>query len=273
MIKKLLTLVILSTMIFTTLLNPSIANQQNHGQYVSNIAKSTEPGPTHGQIVSEAARNKSQNDYALSFDGVNDYVEIPHNDIFNLENSLTIESWVKTTGSNVYILNKHISTYGNGYHFFIYPSGFAGFDIGSGVNGDIIVNDGNWHHIAVVLDEINNVLNLYVDGQLDQSNSLTTRYPINTKSIEMGAMTTVWFFGTQAGILGVAEIDDVRIWNKALTQEEIQANMYREIQPQDGLVGYWQFDEGSENIAYDSSGNNNHGTLVNGPTWTTDTPF
>ena len=35
----------------------------------------------------------------------------------------------------------------------------------------------------------------------------------------------------------------------------------------DGVVGSWHFDEGSGTTAYDSSGNNNHGTLVNGPTW------
>jgi hypothetical protein len=34
-----------------------------------------------------------------------------------------------------------------------------------------------------------------------------------------------------------------------------------------GLVGYWKFNEGSGGIAFDSSGNNNHGILVNGPTW------
>ncbi len=36
-----------------------------------------------------------------------------------------------------------------------------------------------------------------------------------------------------------------------------------------GLVGYWSFDEGTGTIAYDYSGNNNHGTLYNGPQWTT----
>ena len=35
-----------------------------------------------------------------------------------------------------------------------------------------------------------------------------------------------------------------------------------------GLVAYWSFDEGSGNIAYDASGNGNHGTLINGPKWT-----
>jgi len=35
-----------------------------------------------------------------------------------------------------------------------------------------------------------------------------------------------------------------------------------------GLVGYWSFDEGDGTIARDASGNNNHGTLTNGPQWT-----
>jgi parallel beta-helix repeat protein len=35
-----------------------------------------------------------------------------------------------------------------------------------------------------------------------------------------------------------------------------------------GLVGYWQFDEGQGTTAYDSAGTN-HGTLINGPAWTT----
>jgi hypothetical protein len=39
--------------------------------------------------------------------------------------------------------------------------------------------------------------------------------------------------------------------------------------PTNGLVGYWKFDEGSGTTATDSSGNNNTGTLLNGPIWTT----
>ena len=36
-----------------------------------------------------------------------------------------------------------------------------------------------------------------------------------------------------------------------------------------GMVGYWKFDEGSGTNTADSSGNNNNGILVNGPTWVT----
>ena len=42
---------------------------------------------------------------------------------------------------------------------------------------------------------------------------------------------------------------------------------YVDAQLQNGLVGYWSFNEGSGTIAGDSSGNGNTATLVNGPTW------
>lgn len=39
--------------------------------------------------------------------------------------------------------------------------------------------------------------------------------------------------------------------------------------PTSGLIGYWNFDQGSGTTATDSSGSGNNGTLTNGPTWTT----
>lgn len=39
--------------------------------------------------------------------------------------------------------------------------------------------------------------------------------------------------------------------------------------PTAGLIGYWNFDDAGGTIAADSSGRGNHGTLTNGPTWTT----
>jgi Concanavalin A-like lectin/glucanases superfamily/Bacterial Ig domain len=44
---------------------------------------------------------------------------------------------------------------------------------------------------------------------------------------------------------------------------------YVAAQLQNGLVGYWSFDDGSGIIASDSSGNGNIATLVNGPSWST----
>jgi hypothetical protein len=59
-------------------------------------------------------------------------------------------------------------------------------------------------------------------------------------------------------------MDEIAIYNYARTAEEIQADFNANAGP----VGYWKFDEGSGNTAYDSSGNDNRGT-INGASWTT----
>jgi hypothetical protein len=59
--------------------------------------------------------------------------------------------------------------------------------------------------------------------------------------------------------------------SRALTMQEIIIGQQGRVlgASTNGLVGYWNFDEGSGTTAADSSGNGNTGTLTNGPTWTT----
>jgi hypothetical protein len=61
-------------------------------------------------------------------------------------------------------------------------------------------------------------------------------------------------------------------WNVVVTNTDtgtgIGSNLFT-VFDSSGLVGYWKFDEGSGTTATDSSGHNNTGTLINGPTWTT----
>ena len=56
------------------------------------------------------------------------------------------------------------------------------------------------------------------------------------------------------------EIDELRVWNIARTQEEIKASMHTTLKGDDaGLIGYWDFEGGT---AEDRSKNGNDGTLV-----------
>ena len=70
-------------------------------------------------------------------------------------------------------------------------------------------------------------------------------------------------------------LDEFQIWNVARSQAQIQAYMNTPLPlPQANLVAYWRFDEGSGNYAYDSSGQGQTGTLINGPAWVPSTaPF
>ena len=62
-------------------------------------------------------------------------------------------------------------------------------------------------------------------------------------------------------------MDYVRAWNVARTEQQIME--YKDIEiheAQEGLIGSWNFNEGSGNKVYDESGNGHHGTVY-GATW------
>src|SRR5206468_8362897 len=65
---------------------------------------------------------------------------------------------------------------------------------------------------------------------------------------------------------------EVRIWNIARSQSEIQANMNHRLTGSEAyLLAYWAFDEGVGTTALDSTGHGLNGALVNGPTWVNST--
>ena len=64
-------------------------------------------------------------------------------------------------------------------------------------------------------------------------------------------------------------IDEVRIWDTIRTEAEINADMHREISgAEPNLLGYWRFNEGSGETAFDQSPHGYHGSLKNGVRWT-----
>lgn len=122
-----------------------------------------------------------------------------------------------------------------------------------------------WYHYVFVLDATGG--KIYLNGQLIDSHPWTgTSGSSTSQSLwKIGGYYNSWYKG---------KIDDIGVWNRALTQQEI-TNLYNSSLPQtvclpayvptNGLMGYWPFC-GNAN---DESGNGNNGT-VNGATLTTD---
>lgn len=208
----------------------------------------------------------------LDFDGVDDVVTTTYFGISG-SNARTVEAWIKTT-ANANPANggsqKTIVDWGNlatGQRFtfnLLWGNAIRLEAQGNGLSGNTAVNDGNWHHVAAVYDpNATNKVSLYVDGVLDVAGNLTVT--INTNLV-----TPVRIGRRIDGVNGfTGAIDEVRIWNIAKTQTQIQESMNFELcSPQPNLMAYYKFNEGiadgtntSTTSVPDFSGNNNNGTL------------
>ena len=184
----------------------------------------------------------------LNFDGVNDFINIPHNALLNITNSITVESWIKTTSSS----ERYITTkYDDSWYLAINGAGAApgkaSFYLNnpgptiSWLHGTSTVSDGNWHHIAGTYD--GTVMKIYVDGKLENQAVKTTSLSITTGTnpLQIGARTN--------GITFQGSMDEVRIWNTARSQCEIQSYMNCEIPTTaSGLVLNYHFNQGAAGL-------------------------
>jgi hypothetical protein len=97
--------------------------------------------------------------------------------------------------------------------------------LGAGdLSGSRSINDGQWHHVAGVYDGTN--MFLYVDGTLDVSMPATGLIPQNSDPVAIGANVQAYVPPcgcNEPGYFFNGLIDEVSIYNRALTAQEIQA--------------------------------------------------
>jgi len=219
-------------------------------------------------------KNSVAQNTALSFDGVDDYVSTTYSGISG-SSARTVEAWIKTTANAVptaggiqqVIADYGTFTTGARFTFCVLWGNAIRVEIGgSGLSGSIVVNDGQWHHVACVYDPTaTDKYALYVDGFLDVAGNLTT--VINTG--------TVNDFTIGRRVDGVNEfegdIDEVRFFDYARTATEVANELNAEYCTiPSGLVAYYRLNDGVANAANaglntatDDSGNGNAGTLNN----------
>lgn len=219
--------------------------------------------------------------YTMSYNGTNNYTTIPHASAFSSHASgeISVEAWIKIDAVNT---DSHGQTRqpvvvkGNGgsweWALYVYSNLRIGFSTWrcsgashSEINGGSIVL-GQWHHIASSFDD-NNFNRVYIDGMLvSQGTSFS--------GTACSAVRPVRIASREDGQYLDGSIDEVRIWDKALTQTEIRDNMCKKLSlPSSNLTAYYRFDEGTDNTCNatedlcDLSGNGHNGTNVNNPSW------
>lgn len=159
--------------------------------------------------ASSTSSEKEQN-YALSFDGVNDHVNLgPSNGIITAsQDPVSFSCWVKTTlTSQSYIFSCQRSVGGSAFSVKVAANGKASGVIwkGDGAHSfpesTTAVNDGNWHHVAVVAKDGSQ--KIYVDGALEDTHADTMDLPTSTDGCTIAAHnlgTSYPYNGSLAGL-------------------------------------------------------------------------
>lgn len=188
----------------------------------------------------------AQTQNALSFDGTNDFVQTTFPGVA-ITADRTFEAHIKVSTSapsnNLCILDYGTGASGSRNTFMVNTNQGLSFFSG-GTNGNLssttgVITAGQWVHVAFVLSSGTGFL--YVDGvQVGTGNLSGVNTPSTGNSVRIGRRVpggNLYFSG---------EIDEVRIWNRALSTTEIGANMNTELCPDaTGLLGYYQFNEGA----------------------------
>ncbi len=179
-----------------------------------------------------------------------------------LPTSYTKEAWINLSATNY--SNNIISGASDALHAFYVPNGVLTAGQSGNfaqVQDNVALATNTWYHVALSYDASTSTLKLYKNGVLLSTN--TSVQPVSGSRVYLGS------FNGDNGLQGA--LDEVRIWNKALTQTEIQTRMNDELSgTEPGLVAYYNFNQGvagGNNTAIttvtDKSSNANNGTLAN----------
>jgi hypothetical protein len=210
----------------------------------------------------------AQTNYALQLDGENDYIGVNDNAVLNPTDALTLEAWINAEywESNIWagsIIGKQNTSPDRGYCLTAGENGRAEFTVSIGeswkaVNTGQIMGLGTWYHIAGVFD--GSTSKIYINGVLQSSIDISGTHDDATgTSIRIGDNPT-WTGRNFQGI-----VDEIRIWNIARTESEIQENLATELTGSEtGLVAYWKMNDGpGSTTASDETANGNDGILIN----------
>ena len=221
----------------------------------------------------------AQNNYSLSFDGVDDYVNLSNcSEDFVFESGFNISFWGKTmidqnSESFIYFRNNNLP---NNPIIYVRHSvsdtnedeinvrGTSGF-----VSQSISIPEQTWFHFSLNLDRTSglDVLKCYLNG-----NEVFEILDLDLGVLDFSDCSPITNYLNNGVFVGTApqvdwdyfngQIDDVQIWSTSKSQEEIQE--YMNCPPlgnEDGLVGFWNFEEGAGGTALDMSSNENNGTI------------
>ena len=262
-----------SFLINTTLNSIQTEILNSHTTYYWRIDCKNQYYTTEGEVWSFTTGNSiaDTNGHALQFDGTDDLLNCGNGSSLQITgNKITLEAWINVNefksqpfaGS---VIVKDQGSNSSGYMIRCGGNGIINFNIGNGSWHEISTPENSvqlnrWHHVAAVYD--GSSMKIFIDGDLTaQSNSVFTIGNANNSNLLIGESPGF------PGRVFNGKIDEVRIWNIARSQSQIQNTMNTILTseyystPDSGLAGYWRMDEGTGQTAADLSVYSNNATL------------
>jgi Concanavalin A-like lectin/glucanases superfamily len=201
---------------------------------------------------------------AVEFDG-EQCVSVPNSEALQLTEAFTVEAWVKLQGLPTddpiffketeadysYAMDVGFGNEGD-------PAGFLG---GEELVGPSSIESNVWTHIAFTYD--GSETRLFVDGEQVASEQVGPLATDSEGPLYIGCDGPAW------GDHFRGRIDEVRIYERALDEDEVDTDMESPIQTtQQGPVAYYSFDEGEGTTVEDLTGDG-HTATIHGAKWTT----
>lgn len=222
--------------------------------FASNDSDSKSKTPINHIIVISQGKRSFDN-YFGTFPGANGLprnLSIPLNPFPPGLKSFTVGAWFKTNESftnNAFIVSKggvgaDAPGYNSNYGIWINTNGnvIAGFETREGMDYTVAsnqkYNDGKWHNVAITYDGRSNLI-LYMDGEPAASKNTGGATPdtLGINPIRIGSNS----FQLENYFTGY--IDDVRVWNKTLTNLEIKNGFNNNIYTTDKQIAFESFED------------------------------
>ena len=153
---------------------------------------------------------------AMNFDGSDDYINLGTSPLLT-PSSITLMAWVKadTLPSWSGIIS-NMTSWGTGFSMQMGPTQKAGAMVsGAYLSTSWTPNTNTWYFITATHDNASNLNVVYINGIREASSTQTISY-------EASAKTYIGVFYTSPGLLWDGTIDDVKIYNRALTANEVR---------------------------------------------------
>ena len=207
---------------------------------------------------------------AIDFDGINDYVLHANNAALKMVNAVTVEGWIyartaeqwesfmsfaQDNGSNE--SGYDFSYVNDKLRFRCKTVNMAANEWDNNPGAEIPFNQ--WIHVAGVYDGAE--MRMYLNGVLaeKQSKSGLISWQFDPVDMRIGA-----YHDDNEDYYFDGQIDEVRIWNVARTEDEIRSKMCSKLTgTENGLVAYYRMDEAAGATSKDLSATNLEGTLTN----------